>query len=173
MVLHPRGPPVLRLGIGACHFMLNNMDKARQAFNRVLQLDTENVDALVALAMIDLNSGDGTQAPLPPNISSRSLVFLVQLMLCSLNARSIPWFSQSRALAGPCPSELLQLQIRATRNAPDLIGSILVQRRVLNGPHIPSSSPLALRKRDSCPRRHQRGLKVDTPSIHAGKRSFR
>lgn len=74
LVLHPQGPPVLRLGIGMCHFMLNNVDKARQAFQRVLQLDPENVEALVALAMSDLNSGDGQRLLLCSLDGGRPLV---------------------------------------------------------------------------------------------------
>ncbi|PIA27250.1 hypothetical protein AQUCO_08200042v1 [Aquilegia coerulea] len=59
--VHPSCPGAVRLGIGHCRFKLGQLEKARQAFQRVLQLDPENVEALVALGMMDLqtNEADG------------------------------------------------------------------------------------------------------------------
>ncbi|KAL5211526.1 hypothetical protein ABZP36_022373 [Zizania latifolia] len=51
-------PAAVRLGIAFCRYKLGQPDKARQAFQRVLQLDPENIDALVALAIMDLQSNE-------------------------------------------------------------------------------------------------------------------
>uniref|UniRef100_A0A0N5AFT6 TPR_REGION domain-containing protein n=1 Tax=Syphacia muris TaxID=451379 RepID=A0A0N5AFT6_9BILA len=53
----PDCPANVRLGIGYCLAKLGRMDKARAAFQRVLDLEPENVNALVALAILDLNTG--------------------------------------------------------------------------------------------------------------------
>ncbi|CAI5473253.1 unnamed protein product [Closterium sp. Yama58-4] len=73
--LHPNCPPSVRLGIGLCHLRLFassaarqpaaarrefHAGKARQALERVLQLEPGNADALVALGLLDLNSDDVT-----------------------------------------------------------------------------------------------------------------
>lgn len=59
----PSCPAAVRLGIGLCRYKLGQFEKAQQAFHRVLQLDPENVEALVALGVIDLqtNEADGIQ----------------------------------------------------------------------------------------------------------------
>lgn len=63
--LHPGAPASVRLGIGLCHYRLQGASKQRQAFHaakavqafeRVIQLDPDNVEALVALGMIEINS---------------------------------------------------------------------------------------------------------------------
>lgn len=51
-------PAAVRLGIAFCRYKLGQSDKARQAFQRVLQLDPENIDALVALAIMDLQTNE-------------------------------------------------------------------------------------------------------------------
>lgn len=56
--VHPNCPAAVRLGIGLCRYKLGQFDKARQAFERVLQLDPENVEALVALAIMDLHTNE-------------------------------------------------------------------------------------------------------------------
>jgi RNA polymerase-associated protein CTR9 len=48
----------VRLGIAFCRYKLGQVEKARQAFQRVLQLDPQNVDALVALAIMDLQTNE-------------------------------------------------------------------------------------------------------------------
>ncbi|KAI4376503.1 hypothetical protein MLD38_014256 [Melastoma candidum] len=53
---HPSCPAVVRLGIGLCHYKLGQFERARQAFQRVLQLDPENVEALVAMAILDMQT---------------------------------------------------------------------------------------------------------------------
>ncbi|KAI3864291.1 hypothetical protein MKX03_006124 [Papaver bracteatum] len=58
--VYPNGPAALRLGIGLCRYKLGQFEKARQAFQRVLQLDPENVEALVALGIMDLQANDGS-----------------------------------------------------------------------------------------------------------------
>ncbi|KAF9599832.1 hypothetical protein IFM89_001778 [Coptis chinensis] len=64
--VYPSCPGAVRLGIGLCRYKLGQFDKARQAFQRVLQaseLDPDNVEALVALGLMDLqiNKGDEIQ----------------------------------------------------------------------------------------------------------------
>ncbi|MCD7454396.1 Protein CTR9 [Datura stramonium] len=56
--VYPDCPAAVRLGIGLCRYKLGQLEKAKQAFCRVLQLDPENVDALVALAILDLQNND-------------------------------------------------------------------------------------------------------------------
>ncbi|KAG0490123.1 hypothetical protein HPP92_006986 [Vanilla planifolia] len=60
---YPSCPGAARLGIGYCRYRLGQFDKARQAFHRVLDLDPENIDALVALGIMELqtNEVDGIQ----------------------------------------------------------------------------------------------------------------
>ncbi|CAH8484672.1 unnamed protein product [Schistosoma haematobium] len=53
--LQPNCPATVRLGMGHCFFRLGNMEKARLAFKRALDLDPECVGALVGLAVLDLN----------------------------------------------------------------------------------------------------------------------
>ncbi|XP_030448357.1 protein CTR9 homolog isoform X1 [Syzygium oleosum] len=56
LLVHPDCPGAVRLGIGLCRYKLGQSEKARQAFQRVLQLDPENVEALVALAIMDMGT---------------------------------------------------------------------------------------------------------------------
>ncbi|GLT98776.1 hypothetical protein SLE2022_162590 [Rubroshorea leprosula] len=56
--VYPDCPGAVRLGIGLCRYKLGQFEKARNAFQRVLQIDPENVEALVALAIIDLQAND-------------------------------------------------------------------------------------------------------------------
>ncbi|KAM6583619.1 hypothetical protein CsatB_010621 [Cannabis sativa] len=58
LLVYPNCPAAVRLGIGLCRYKLGQLEKARQAFLRVLQLDPENVEALVALAIMDLNTNE-------------------------------------------------------------------------------------------------------------------
>jgi len=59
--VYPGSPAAVRLGLGLCRYKLGQFRKARQAFERVLQLDPENVEALVALGIMDLqiNESEG------------------------------------------------------------------------------------------------------------------
>uniref|UniRef100_A0A1J3H2G1 RNA polymerase-associated protein CTR9-like protein n=1 Tax=Noccaea caerulescens TaxID=107243 RepID=A0A1J3H2G1_NOCCA len=56
--VYPGCPAAVRLGIGLCRYKLGQLDKARQAFDRVLQLDPDNVEALVAVGIMDLQAND-------------------------------------------------------------------------------------------------------------------
>ncbi|EOY30289.1 Binding isoform 1 [Theobroma cacao] len=56
----PNCPGAVRLGIGLCRYKLGQFEKARLAFQRVLQLDSENVEALVALAIMDLQANEAS-----------------------------------------------------------------------------------------------------------------
>ncbi|XP_073008997.1 protein CTR9 homolog [Typha latifolia] len=57
---YPTCPASVRLGIGLCRYRLGQFEKARQAFQRVLQLEPENVEALVALAIMDLQTNQAS-----------------------------------------------------------------------------------------------------------------
>ncbi|XP_042401148.1 protein CTR9 homolog isoform X2 [Zingiber officinale] len=56
--INPNCPASVRLGIGFCRYKLGQFEKARQAFQRVLQLDPENIEALVALGVMDLQTNE-------------------------------------------------------------------------------------------------------------------
>ncbi|KAJ8767463.1 hypothetical protein K2173_017507 [Erythroxylum novogranatense] len=56
--VYPNCPGAVRLGIGHCHYKLGHFEKAQRAFERVLQLDPENVEGLVALAILDLQTNE-------------------------------------------------------------------------------------------------------------------
>ncbi|GMN53019.1 hypothetical protein TIFTF001_022163 [Ficus carica] len=58
--VYPNCPAAVRLGIGLCRYKLGQYDKSRQAFQRALQANPENVEALVALAIMDLNTHEAT-----------------------------------------------------------------------------------------------------------------
>ncbi|KAL6984578.1 Protein CTR9 [Sarracenia purpurea var. burkii] len=58
--VYPQCPGAVRLGIGLCRYKLGQYEKAKQAFQRVLQLDPENVEALVALGILDLQTNDAS-----------------------------------------------------------------------------------------------------------------
>nr|XP_016455337.1 PREDICTED: protein CTR9 homolog [Nicotiana tabacum] len=58
--VYPECPAAVRLGIGLCRYKLGQVEKAKQAFRRVLELDPENVEALVALAILDLQNNDAS-----------------------------------------------------------------------------------------------------------------
>nr|CDJ96428.1 Tetratricopeptide TPR-1 domain containing protein [Haemonchus contortus] len=52
----PSGPADMRVGIGYCLARLGITDKARVAFERALELQSDNVCALSALAILDYNT---------------------------------------------------------------------------------------------------------------------
>ncbi|KAF3326627.1 RNA polymerase-associated protein CTR9 [Carex littledalei] len=56
--LYPGCPAVVRLGIGYCQYRLGQLGKARKAFDRVLQLDPDNVEANVALGVMDIQTNE-------------------------------------------------------------------------------------------------------------------
>ncbi|XP_022648931.1 RNA polymerase-associated protein CTR9 homolog [Varroa destructor] len=53
---NPNCPADVRLGMGLCFFKLGKLEKARLAFERAVQLDSNCVGALVGLAILDLNT---------------------------------------------------------------------------------------------------------------------
>uniref|UniRef100_A0A7N0ZW54 Uncharacterized protein n=1 Tax=Kalanchoe fedtschenkoi TaxID=63787 RepID=A0A7N0ZW54_KALFE len=57
--VYPNCPGAVRLGIGLCRYKMGQFDKALMAFQRVVQLDPENVEALVAMAVMDLHTSQG------------------------------------------------------------------------------------------------------------------
>ncbi|KAG4990743.1 hypothetical protein JHK87_024200 [Glycine soja] len=57
LLVYPDCPAAVRLGIGLCRYKLGQFEKAQQAFER---LDPENVEALVALAIMDLRTNEAT-----------------------------------------------------------------------------------------------------------------
>ena len=56
--LHPRfRPSSVRVALGLCRLQLGELQKAKQAFHRALELDRNNVEALVGLGLLELNEG--------------------------------------------------------------------------------------------------------------------
>lgn len=55
----PECPSEVRGAIGACHFSLGNMKKARQAFERALELNPRCIIALIGIGIVDMSSGEG------------------------------------------------------------------------------------------------------------------
>ncbi len=53
---NPNCPGNVRLGMGHCFMKLGNENKAREAFERALEMDPKCVGALVGLAILDINS---------------------------------------------------------------------------------------------------------------------
>ena len=53
---NPRCPASVRLGMGHCFLKLGNVDKARLAFERALELDSDCVGAMVGIAVLQLNN---------------------------------------------------------------------------------------------------------------------
>jgi RNA polymerase-associated protein CTR9 len=46
----------IRFGIGLCYFRLGNIEKARFAFQRTIELEPTNSMALIALAILELST---------------------------------------------------------------------------------------------------------------------
>mmetsp|Transcript_5408 Transcript_5408/g.9950 ORF Transcript_5408/g.9950 Transcript_5408/m.9950 type:complete len:1130 (+) Transcript_5408:87-3476(+) len=53
--INPNAPPSVRIGIGLCLFRLGRQDAARQAFERALELEPDNIHAMSGLATILMN----------------------------------------------------------------------------------------------------------------------
>ncbi|XP_052181435.1 protein CTR9 homolog [Diospyros lotus] len=56
--VYPECPGAVRLGIAQCRYKMGQFEKAKQAFRRVLQANPENVEALVALGILDLQTNE-------------------------------------------------------------------------------------------------------------------
>lgn len=56
LTVNPSLPAFLRLGVGLCYFRMADYPMAKQAFERVLELDPKNAQAMSALATLELNS---------------------------------------------------------------------------------------------------------------------
>lgn len=54
----PGCPANVRLGIALCLYQLKEMNSARHAFQRVLELDPASAEAMAALAVLDINAGN-------------------------------------------------------------------------------------------------------------------
>ena len=59
--INPRVPPNVRLGLAFCHYRLGNKVLAYKALERVLTLEPHNADALIALAILELEKGRGDE----------------------------------------------------------------------------------------------------------------
>ncbi|XP_076802913.1 RNA polymerase-associated protein CTR9 homolog isoform X1 [Clavelina lepadiformis] len=55
---NPNCPADVRLGMAHCFYKLNKPERARQAFQRTLDLNPSSVGALVGIALLDLNNKD-------------------------------------------------------------------------------------------------------------------
>ncbi|KYQ90462.1 RNA polymerase II complex component [Tieghemostelium lacteum] len=60
--LNPNYSPQVRLGLGYCYYKLGKINRAKESFQRVLQLDENNVEALIGMATIVMNDGFITEA---------------------------------------------------------------------------------------------------------------
>lgn len=59
--VNPHCPPEVRLGIAACYYRSGKLEAATAAYNRVLELDAGNADALLGLAVIKFGSSDAQE----------------------------------------------------------------------------------------------------------------
>ncbi|PAV74668.1 hypothetical protein WR25_20236 [Diploscapter pachys] len=73
----PDGPADFRVGLGYCYARMGNLEKARQAFERALEINEQNVPALVSLAILDQNSGNSEES-LSNSISRLSLAYKLE-----------------------------------------------------------------------------------------------
>jgi len=69
---NPQCPADVRLGLAHCFVKLGNIEKARLAFERTLQLDPNCVGALVGLSVMKLNSENPSDIKLGVNILSKA-----------------------------------------------------------------------------------------------------
>ncbi len=54
--INTNAPASVRLGMGQCFFKLNKLPKAKLAFERALELDSQCIGSLVGLAILELNN---------------------------------------------------------------------------------------------------------------------
>lgn len=53
MFENPKFPPSIRFAIGICYYRIGNNEKARVAFERLLEIEPDNSMALIALSIIE------------------------------------------------------------------------------------------------------------------------
>eukprot|EP01104_Vermistella_antarctica_P010352 TRINITY_DN2757_c1_g2_i1.p1 TRINITY_DN2757_c1_g2~~TRINITY_DN2757_c1_g2_i1.p1 ORF type:complete len:1070 (+),score=325.80 TRINITY_DN2757_c1_g2_i1:164-3373(+) len=58
LTTNPSAPPSVRVGMGMCFAQLGRVELAKKAFERALSLDSDCVDALVGLAVLEMNNTD-------------------------------------------------------------------------------------------------------------------
>ena len=59
----PECPAEVRAAIGACHYCLGNMKKAKQAFERALELNSRCIIAYIGLGVVEMVEGDDGKEP--------------------------------------------------------------------------------------------------------------
>lgn len=60
--LHPGCPAEVRLGLAACYFRLGQLERAKKAYERVVQLSPTCAEALYGLAVLRFSSSQGESA---------------------------------------------------------------------------------------------------------------
>lgn len=68
-------PAEIRLGLGHCYYKLGKIAKAKEAFERTLVLDPKSVEALVALAVIELSGDNLTNASIRKGVQMLSKAY--------------------------------------------------------------------------------------------------
>jgi RNA polymerase-associated protein CTR9 len=63
LMLNPACPPEVRLGIAHCYGAMKLPERAREAFQRVLDLAPDNTEALAGMAVIDMNATPEAELP--------------------------------------------------------------------------------------------------------------
>ena len=79
--IHPGCPAEVRLGLAACYFSLGQLERAKRAYERVVQLSPGCAEALYGLAVLRFSSSQGESAktvsshnPCPAASAALSLV---------------------------------------------------------------------------------------------------
>ena len=60
--MHPGCPAEVRLGLAACYFRLGQLERAKRAYERVVQLSPSCAEALFGLAVLRFSSSQGESA---------------------------------------------------------------------------------------------------------------
>ncbi len=60
--MHPGCPAEVRLGLAACYFRLGQLERAKRAYERVVQLSPSCAEALYGLAVLRFSSSQGESA---------------------------------------------------------------------------------------------------------------
>jgi tetratricopeptide (TPR) repeat protein len=86
---NPACPAEVRLGIAACYYRAGKLDAATAAYNRVLQLDGNNADALLGLAVIKFGSSNAQEVRICC-CAGQIIQFSLQLCSCFLYVLLVP-----------------------------------------------------------------------------------